>query len=142
MLDSWTRKSRVELVAVFVGSWWIVSVLADDSYARLRTDVHFVWLDCEARKGRLTCCHYCRELMVHEPPSCWRKVRSPHRRPLISFRINWRLIHLCVVFIFVSPVWGRLTLLCGFIGLGLCPPKFLCIFSFFFNQIYIWQRLE
>jgi len=42
---------------------------------------------------------------------------------------------LCVVFIFVSPVWGRLTLLCGFTGLGLCPPAFMYFFLFY-NKIY------
>jgi hypothetical protein len=103
MLDSWSRKRHVELVVIFAGSWSILNCLCvgRQFIRQLKIRHSFLFdLDWEARKGRLACCHCCRELMVHEPPQHWPRVQSPHRRTWISFRINSRLIILytCVLF--------------------------------------------
>lgn len=118
-----------------VGSW-IYTVLTFCPYINLRFAIHVVWCVLRGLKGSLSSLPLLQSIEVHEPPQCWLRVQSPHRRPLISFWINKRLIHLCDVLIFISPFWGQFTVLCSFTGLGICPPGFN-VFFFFFLIIFM-----
>jgi len=82
-------------------------------------------LDCLPRKRRYACC-CCKELLVLGFVPCWRLVHT------LYFR------HPLVLFLFFSyHLIGLTYTLCGFSGLGLCPPNFFFnIFFPFFNNIY------
>jgi len=109
----------VILVVVFAGSCdsWICTVLAVCPYAILRFAILVVWFVLWGSKGSLSLLPLLQGVEVHEPAQCWLKVQSPHRRPLISFRINYRLLDTLVCcFHFLSPICGRPTLLCSLLG--------------------------
>jgi len=88
----------VILAVVFAGSCgsWICTVLTVCPYAILRFAILVVWSVQWSSKGSLSLLPLLQGVEVHEPVQCWLKVQSPHRRPLISFMINYRLIHTLV----------------------------------------------
>jgi len=110
----------------FAGSWWILNRLCVDRWflCQFSFSIHCVWLwfGLWTRKGCLACYP-----LLQGVDGIWTRFcvdgRSNYRTEdlwlVLGLIRGWSTCVMCF------PVWGQLTLLCGFTELGLCPPVFM-----------------